>query len=43
MDADVNNVPDNLQMEVIELQADLVLKSQFNNIAFTDFYKCYLV
>jgi hypothetical protein len=34
MDADVNNVPENLQMEVIELQVDLVLKSQFNNIAF---------
>jgi hypothetical protein len=30
-------------MEVIQLQADLVLKSQFNNIALTDFYKCYLV
>jgi hypothetical protein len=43
MDADVNNVPENLQMEVIELQADLVLKSQFNNIALTDFYKIYLV
>jgi hypothetical protein len=43
MDADVNNVPENLQMEVIELQADLVLKSQFNNIALTDFYKFYLV
>jgi hypothetical protein len=43
MDADVNNVPENLQMEVIELQADLVLKSQFNNIALTDFYKLYLV
>jgi hypothetical protein len=28
MDADVNNVPENLQMEVIELQADLVLNSQ---------------
>jgi hypothetical protein len=36
-------VPENLQMEVIELQADLVLKSQFNNIALTDFYKFYLV
>jgi hypothetical protein len=36
-------VPENLQMEVIELQADLVLKSQFNNIALTDFYKLYLV
>jgi hypothetical protein len=33
MDADVSNVPENLQMEVIELQAYLVLKSQFNNIA----------
>jgi hypothetical protein len=43
MDADVNNVPENLQTEVIELQADLVLKSQFNNIALTDFYKFYLV
>jgi hypothetical protein len=43
MDADVNNVPENLQMEVNELQADLVLKSQFNNIALTDFYKFYLV
>jgi hypothetical protein len=30
-------------MEVIELQADLVLKSQFNNIALTEFYKFYLV
>jgi hypothetical protein len=38
MDADVNNVPENLQMEIIEIQADLVLKSQFNNIALTDFY-----
>jgi hypothetical protein len=37
MDADVNNVPENLQMEVIQLQADLVLKSQFN-IALMDFY-----
>jgi hypothetical protein len=43
MDADVNNVPENLQMEVNELQADLVLKSQFNNTALTDFYKFYLV
>lgn len=30
MDADVNNLPENL-------------KSQFNNIALTDFYKYYLV
>jgi hypothetical protein len=30
-------------MEVIELQTDLVLKSQFNNIALTVFYKFYLV
>jgi hypothetical protein len=29
--------------EVIELQADLVLKSQFNNIVLKDFYKFYLV
>jgi hypothetical protein len=36
-------VPENLQMEVIELQANLVLKSQFNNIALTDFYTFYLV
>jgi hypothetical protein len=36
-------VPENLQMEAIELQADLVLKSQFNNTALTDFYKFYLV
>jgi hypothetical protein len=43
MDADANNVPENLQMEAIELQADLVLKSQFNNIALTDFYNFYLV
>jgi hypothetical protein len=43
MDAAVNNVPEKLQMDVIELQADLVLKSQFNNIALTDFYKFYLV
>jgi hypothetical protein len=43
MDADVNNVPENLRMEVIELQADLVLKSQFNNIALTDFDKFHLV
>jgi hypothetical protein len=43
MDADVNNVQENLQMEVIELQADLVLKSQFNNIALMDFYKCSFV
>jgi hypothetical protein len=43
MDADVNNVPEHLQMEVIELQEDLVLKSQFNNIALTDFYKFHLV
>jgi hypothetical protein len=43
MDGDVNNVPENLQMEVIELHAGLVLKSQFNNIALTDFYKFYLV
>jgi hypothetical protein len=44
MDADVNIVlPENLQMEVIELQANLVLKSQFNNITLTDFYKFYLV
>jgi hypothetical protein len=43
MDADVNNVPENLQMEIIELQADLMLKSQFNHIALTDFYKFYLV
>jgi hypothetical protein len=34
---------ENLQMEAIELQADLVLKSQFNSIALTDFYKFYLV
>jgi hypothetical protein len=27
----------------VELQADLVLKSQFNNIALTDFYTFYLV
>jgi hypothetical protein len=33
IDADVNTVPENLQMEVIEFQSDLVLKSQFNNIA----------
>jgi hypothetical protein len=43
MDADVNNEPENFQMEVIELQANLVLKSQFNNIALTEFYKFYLV
>jgi hypothetical protein len=43
MDGNVNNVPENLQMEVIELKADLVLKSQFNNIALTDFYKFYSV
>jgi hypothetical protein len=43
MDANVNNVPENLQMEVIELQADLVLKSQFNNIALTDSYTFYLM
>jgi hypothetical protein len=43
MDDDVNNVQENLQIEVIELQADLVLRSQFNNIALTDFYKFYLV
>jgi hypothetical protein len=43
MDADVINVPENLPMEVTELQADLVLKSQFNNIALTDFYKFYFV
>jgi hypothetical protein len=42
MDADVNNVSENLRMEVIELQADLVLKSQFNNIDLNDFYKLYL-
>jgi hypothetical protein len=42
MDADLNNVPENLQGEVIELQADLVLKSLFNNIALADFYKFYL-
>jgi hypothetical protein len=30
-------------MEVIELRADLVLKSQFNNIALMDFYKLYFV
>jgi hypothetical protein len=41
MDDDVNNVPENLQMEVIELQADLV--SLFNNIALAEFYKFYLV
>jgi hypothetical protein len=40
MDADVNNVPENLQMEVIEHQADLVLKSQFNNIALRIFINC---
>jgi hypothetical protein len=43
MDVDVNNVPENLQMEVIELLADLVPKSQFNNIALMDFYIFYLV
>lgn len=44
MDADVNNVPENLQMEIIiEFQEDLRLKSQFNNIALMDFYKFYLV
>jgi hypothetical protein len=43
MDTEVNNVPENLQMEVVELQADLVLKSHFNNTALTDFYKFYLV
>jgi hypothetical protein len=43
MEADVNSVPENLQMEVIELQADLVLKSQFNIIALKDVYKLYLV
>jgi hypothetical protein len=36
-------VPENLQMQVIELQADLVLNSQCNNIALTDFYKFYMV
>jgi hypothetical protein len=35
MGADVNKVPENLQIEVIELQVDLVQKSQFNNIALT--------
>jgi hypothetical protein len=43
MDADINNVPENLQMEVIELLTDSGLKSQFNNIALTDFYTFYLV
>jgi hypothetical protein len=43
MDADINNVPETLQMELIELQVDLVLKSQFNNTALTDSYKFYLV
>jgi hypothetical protein len=37
MDANVNNVPENLHMEVIELQADLVPKSRFNSIASTGF------
>jgi hypothetical protein len=40
MEADVNIVLENLQMEVIEFQADLVLK--FNNIYLTDFYEFYL-
>ena len=43
MNADVDKAPKNLQMELIELQEDLILNSQFNDIALTDFYKLYLV
>jgi hypothetical protein len=43
MEADLNNVPENLQIEVIELQTNLVLTSQFNNTALTNFYTFYPV
>jgi hypothetical protein len=32
MDADVNNVSENLQMQVIELQADLVLNRNLTTL-----------
>ncbi|KII67030.1 General transcription factor II-I repeat domain-containing protein 2 [Thelohanellus kitauei] len=39
LDVDINCVPEHLQMELIELQADLVIKSKFNHIDLIDFYK----
>ncbi|KII62944.1 General transcription factor II-I repeat domain-containing protein 2B [Thelohanellus kitauei] len=38
-DVDINCVPEQLQMELIERQADLVIQSKFNNIDLIDFYK----
>ncbi|KAG0433364.1 General transcription factor II-I repeat domain-containing protein 2A [Dictyocoela muelleri] len=40
--ADVYNAPQNLQLELIDLQADFELKSKFNNVSLLDFYKLYL-
>ncbi|XP_051784546.1 general transcription factor II-I repeat domain-containing protein 2-like [Erpetoichthys calabaricus] len=40
-DVDVELAPLSLQMELIELQENLVLKSKFNDIELLDFYKNY--
>jgi hypothetical protein len=42
IDVDINQVPETLQMEFIDLQTDLVLKSAFNHNSLINFYKFHL-
>ena len=37
-----SDVPDNLQMEMIELQNNNELKAKYNNLSLLDFYKLYV-
>lgn len=37
-----SDVPDNLQMEIIELQKNNKLKAKYNNLSLLDFYKLYI-
>ncbi|KAK0144405.1 General transcription factor II-I repeat domain-containing protein 2A [Merluccius polli] len=37
-----SDVPDNLQMEIIELQNNNELKAKYNNLSLLDFYKLYV-
>ena len=39
---EVEKVPENLQLEVIELQEDLILKSKYDEVELSEFYKSYL-
>lgn len=42
MKSDVEKAPTHLQMELIELQEDTHLKSKFEDVELSDFYRTYL-